>query len=77
MTPAPMNEADTRANLVEPKLKAARWTDRHVTREYYSCERSGVYVAVPVAGFSRWSKKPQSTLIAAFATWASEKEIPD
>lgn len=30
-----MNEADTRAVLIEPKLKAARWTDRQVTREYY------------------------------------------
>lgn len=30
-----MNEADTRATLIEPKLKAAGWTDRHVTREYY------------------------------------------
>jgi type I restriction enzyme R subunit len=31
-----VNEADTRANLIEPKLKAAGWTDRQVTREYYS-----------------------------------------
>ena len=30
-----MNEADTRATLIEPKLKAAGWTDRLVTREYY------------------------------------------
>ena len=30
-----MNEADTRARLVEPKLKAAGWTDRQVTREFY------------------------------------------
>jgi len=30
-----MNEADTRAQLVEPKLKAAGWTDRQVTREFY------------------------------------------
>jgi type I restriction enzyme, R subunit len=30
-----VNEADTRANLIEPKLKAAGWTDRQVTREYY------------------------------------------
>jgi len=30
-----MNEADTRAKLVDPKLKAAGWTDRHVTREFY------------------------------------------
>lgn len=30
-----MNEADTRANLIEPKLKAAGWTDRQVKREYY------------------------------------------
>lgn len=30
-----MNEADTRANLIEPKLKASGWTDRQVTREYY------------------------------------------
>ncbi len=30
-----MNEADTRARLVEPKLKAAGWTDQQVTREVY------------------------------------------
>jgi type I restriction enzyme R subunit len=30
-----VNEADTRANLIEPKLKAAGWSDRQVTREYY------------------------------------------
>jgi type I restriction enzyme R subunit len=28
------NEADTRATLVEPKLKSASWTDTQVTREY-------------------------------------------
>ncbi len=37
-----MNEADTRANLIEPKLKAAGWTDRQVTREYY-CQRDHQY----------------------------------
>ncbi len=31
----PRNEADTRAQLVDPKLKAAGWTDREVTREFY------------------------------------------
>jgi len=31
----PYNEADTRANLIEPKLKAAGWTDKQVTREYF------------------------------------------
>lgn len=31
----PLNEADTRAQLIEPKLKAAGWTDKKVTREYY------------------------------------------
>ena len=30
-----MNEADTRARLVEPLLKAAGWTDQQVTREFY------------------------------------------
>ncbi|HIQ00355.1 TPA: DEAD/DEAH box helicase [Candidatus Bipolaricaulota bacterium] len=30
-----MNEADTRARLVDPKLKVAGWTDQHVTREFY------------------------------------------
>ncbi|MBC7217453.1 MAG: DEAD/DEAH box helicase family protein [Candidatus Caldatribacterium sp.] len=30
-----MNEADTRAQLVEPKLREAGWTDRQVTREFY------------------------------------------
>ncbi len=29
------NEADTRANLIEPKLKAAGWTDKQITREYF------------------------------------------
>ncbi len=29
------NEADTRATLVEPKLKAAGWTDQQITREFY------------------------------------------
>jgi hypothetical protein len=34
-----VNEADTRATLIEPKLKAAGWTDRLVTREYsYQCD---------------------------------------
>jgi len=30
-----LNEADTRACLVEPKLKAAGWTDQQVTREFF------------------------------------------
>lgn len=30
-----MNEADTRAKLIEPKLKASGWTDQQVTREFY------------------------------------------
>jgi type I restriction enzyme R subunit len=30
-----VNEADTRATLIEPKLRLAGWTDRLVTREYY------------------------------------------
>jgi type I restriction enzyme R subunit len=30
-----LNEADTRANLIEPKLRAAGWTDKQVTREFY------------------------------------------
>jgi len=30
-----LNEADTRARLVEPKLVAAGWTGRQVTREFY------------------------------------------
>ncbi|MGY4707505.1 EcoAI/FtnUII family type I restriction enzme subunit R [Candidatus Bipolaricaulota sp. J31] len=30
-----MNEADTRARLVEPRLKASGWTDQQVTREFY------------------------------------------
>ena len=30
-----MNEADTRANLVEPKLRAAGWTGSQVTREFF------------------------------------------
>ena len=31
----PLNEADTRVLLVEPKLKAAGWRDTQVTREHY------------------------------------------
>lgn len=30
-----MNEAETRARLIEPKLRAAGWTDRHLGREFY------------------------------------------
>ena len=30
-----MNEADTRANLVEPRLKSAGWTSTQVAREFY------------------------------------------
>lgn len=30
-----LNEADTRAKLIEPKLKAAGWTDQQMTREFY------------------------------------------
>ena len=30
-----MNEADTRARKVEPKLKASGWTGSLVTREYF------------------------------------------
>jgi type I restriction enzyme R subunit len=29
------NEADTRATLIEPKLKSAGWSDTQITREYY------------------------------------------
>jgi len=29
------NEADTRATLIDPKLKAAGWADRQITREHY------------------------------------------
>lgn len=29
------NEADTRATLIDPKLKAAGWTDDQITREHY------------------------------------------
>lgn len=29
------NEADTRATLIDPKLKAAGWTDSQITREHY------------------------------------------
>lgn len=30
-----MNEADTRARLIDPKLKQAGWTDTQITREHY------------------------------------------
>jgi type I restriction enzyme R subunit len=29
------NEADTRATLIDPKLRAAGWTDQQITREHY------------------------------------------
>ncbi len=29
------NEADTRATLIDPKLKAAGWSDTQITREHY------------------------------------------
>ncbi len=31
----PLNEADTRARLIEPKLKASGWTDKEISREFY------------------------------------------
>jgi len=31
----PLNEADTRAQLIEPKLKVARWTEKEISREFY------------------------------------------
>jgi type I restriction enzyme R subunit len=30
-----MNEADTRARLIDPKLKQAGWGDSQITREHY------------------------------------------
>lgn len=30
-----MNEADTRANLIDPNLRVAGWSDRQVSREFY------------------------------------------
>ena len=33
--PTMRNEADTRATLIDPKLKAAGWTDTQITREHY------------------------------------------
>jgi hypothetical protein len=30
----PLDEADTRAQLIDPKLKAAGWTDSRITREH-------------------------------------------
>lgn len=35
----PRNEADTRALLIEPKLKSAGWSDSLVTREHFYLER--------------------------------------
>ncbi len=29
------NEADTRATLIDPRLRAAGWSDSQITREYY------------------------------------------
>ena len=31
----PLNEADTRAQLIDPKLNIAGWTHSQVTREHY------------------------------------------
>lgn len=40
----PLNEADTRVLLIEPKLKAAGWRDTQVTREHYY-NRNQAYTA--------------------------------
>ncbi|WP_340690621.1 EcoAI/FtnUII family type I restriction enzme subunit R [Hydrogenobacter thermophilus] len=31
----PLNESETRARLIEPKLKAAGWKDKEISREFY------------------------------------------
>lgn len=31
----PLNEADTRAQLIDPKLREAGWTDSLITREHF------------------------------------------
>ncbi|MHA2616797.1 MAG: type I restriction endonuclease subunit R, partial [bacterium JZ-2024 1] len=31
----PLNEADTRARLVDPRLRASGWTDQEISREFY------------------------------------------
>ena len=55
----PYNEADTRANLIEPKLKAAGWTDKQVTREYFY-QRNVEYTLGKIF-FSRGSSKKGET----------------
>ena len=40
----PLNEADTRAQLIDPKLRAAGWSDSLITREHF-CRRDDRYTA--------------------------------
>ena len=40
----PLNETDTRAQLIEPKLQAAGWTGSQITREHF-CRRDHRYTA--------------------------------
>jgi type I restriction enzyme, R subunit len=32
---SPVNEADTRAKLIDPKIKTAGWSESQIEREYY------------------------------------------
>ena len=32
---SPLNEADTRAKLIDPKLKASGWGESQIEREHY------------------------------------------
>ena len=32
---SPLNEADTRAKLIDPKIKAAGWGESQIEREHY------------------------------------------
>jgi type I restriction enzyme R subunit len=32
---SPLNEAETRAKLIDPKVKIAGWAESHIEREHY------------------------------------------
>ncbi|MBC7170216.1 hypothetical protein H5T54_04715 [Candidatus Bipolaricaulota bacterium] len=58
-----MNEADPRANLVDPQLRAAGWTDREVTRGfYYQRDRQCALGRVILVGNEIRRGTPQSEL---------------
>jgi type I site-specific restriction endonuclease len=54
-----MNEADTRARLIDPKLKQAGWTGSRITREHYYQRGQLVACLDSVADAARQLKRNQ------------------